>query len=137
MKTQKKIIFNTNLDEENFEYSIENLKPLTDFNIFDLKNKFSVVEISGKEKFTNEKFAEKQEKNYQLSHNDFSEVMNKRLDEYSDDEYSLLKKEIDSYINSNEDQKDINNNDLTKNINNNREFFKKEQCKNNFWFLFS
>lgn len=54
------------------------------------------------------------EGNYQISHNDFDEIANQPLIEHSDDEYSLLKREIDSYI-VNTNQHD---NSLIENINN-------------------
>lgn len=48
--------------------------------------------------------SEKEEESYLFSHNDFSEAIQKRLDQYSDDEYSFLKKEIDSYIKVNDEE---------------------------------
>jgi hypothetical protein len=110
MKTQMKIVINKKKEEEkNFNYSLENFKQLPELNYFNLKNNLFQKDVSQQENMEN---------NYNLSDNDFSEIMNSnmRSDECSDDDYSSLKKEIDSYINAKDDMNEKKDQILSNNL---------------------
>lgn len=78
------------------------------------KNSLKLIGSSNEEKYFSDYSSENEEDNLLFSHNDFSDAINKRLDEYSDDDYSYLKKEIDSFIKSN-DEDSADDNLLSKN----------------------
>ncbi len=79
-------------------------------------------------------FSQREEENYIFSHNDFSDLINKRLDEYSDDEYSYLKKEIDSFIQINQEEAE---DDFFSKNKRKRDIFSAKKCKFLFLILLS
>ncbi len=92
---------------------------------------------SNDEQYFSDRSCEKEEDNYLFSHyNDFSDEVQKRLDVYSDDEYSCLKKEIDSYIKANDEEE---NNHLNCENKSSQDFLFSKKCNfltfcNNFYF---
>jgi len=77
------------------------------------KNILKPISKINDEKYSDDYSSEKEDK-YLFSQIDFSDVINKRLDEYSDDDFSYLKKEIDSYIKDNDEEAESNINSKNK-----------------------
>jgi hypothetical protein len=77
------------------------------------KNILKPISQFNDEKYSADYSSEKEDK-YLFSLIDFSDLINKRLDEYSDDDFSYLKKEIDSYIKDNDEEAESNINSQNK-----------------------
>jgi len=111
MTSPLKLQFNFDkINEENDSYT--NKKE----NKSQLKKPKNILKPKSKindEKYSDDYSSEKEDK-YLFSQIDFSDVINKRLDEYSDDDFSYLKKEIDSYIKDNDEEAESNINSKNK-----------------------
>lgn len=131
MKTQFKLQFNLDItNEENA--SSTNKKEIIP-RLEKPKNLLKSMTSTLDEQYFGENLSEREENNYLFSHNDFSDAINKRLDEFSDDDYSYLKKEIDSYIKANDEDSDT---DFVSKSKMNEDLITAKKCKH-FLFFYS